>query len=138
MDPYVTCGHGFDVLDCPTCSPPTRPTVIDHDEAHARTDEAVQRVDASHGILAARLDAAIVAVAGRLAEFTADDVWAHLGRIPDTKAAASALGPAFRRAARDGVCVRVDGAFRESARPEAHRKPLPVWRSLTVHQASLL
>lgn len=59
-------------------------------------------------------------------------------RIPDTKAAASALGPAFRRAARDGVCVRVDGAFRESARPEAHRKPLPVWRSLTVHQASLL
>jgi hypothetical protein len=70
---------------------------------------------------------AIRIIATRLPEFTTDDVWSEI----EPPREPSAMGIAMRRAAKDGICICTDG-YRQSIRPNTHRRPLRVWRSL-VH-----
>lgn len=59
-------------------------------------------------------------------QFTADDVW---GRIPDecrTKEP-RALGAVMRLLVEQGV-IESTGGWRESSRPQAHARPMRVWR----------
>jgi len=59
--------------------------------------------------------------------FTADDVWA---RIPDDLRTREprALGSVMRSLAERGV-IEATGGWRESSRPQAHGRPMRVWRS---------
>jgi len=105
-------------------------------ETEARAQEGMARADEHNAEWRTRFDRAIQACASRLALFTADDVWTQVGDVPDRHGAASALGPAMRRAVKAGL-IEQTGNARKSERPVTHGKWLPVWRSLThVTQAS--
>jgi hypothetical protein len=58
--------------------------------------------------------------------FTADDVWA---RIPDEYRTREprALGAVMRLLSEQGV-IESTGGWRESSRPQAHARPMRVWR----------
>jgi hypothetical protein len=62
--------------------------------------------------------------------FTTDDVHERLGDDVRTHEK-RAMGAIMRRAARDGLIEATD-RYVESARPEAHRNPKRVWRSLVI------
>ena len=68
---------------------------------------------------------AATAVLARLAAtgkpFTTDDVWAALPHPPEPRA----LGALMRKASIAGQIRRV--GWRESVRPECHRRPVAVW-----------
>lgn len=59
--------------------------------------------------------------------FTADDVWA---RIPDECRTREprALGAVMRLLMEQGV-IESTGGWRESSRPQAHARPMRVWRA---------
>ena len=78
--------------------------------------------------------AALVAVAGALDRFTADDVWRELERRGCTlePGDARAMGGAFRRAARKGWVRRLRGEYRVSTRKDRHGGPVQVWESVIV------
>ena len=68
----------------------------------------------------------IVAVARTRARFTADDVWrAGLRKPRDPRA----LGPAFRRAWRDGI-IEPTSVFVKATLASKHSAPTRVWSSL--------
>jgi hypothetical protein len=77
---------------------------------------------------------ALKRVAERQLKLTADDVWEELERVPDAEAVQaknnSAMGPVFRRAARDRVIFLVQGEGRTSERPSTHGRMLRVWQSI--------
>lgn len=82
---------------------------------------------------AARVDAAIEAVARRLPEFTSDDVWAELGDgFPVTKGMASRLTAAKNR----GV-IAATGEVRTARRggDHDHGQRLSLWRS-RIHEGA--
>lgn len=107
------------------------PVVLDAAEGRRRAEEGQARSEANRDQLREQLDTAVRAAAVKHFTFTADQVWVELGAVPDTRGAASALGPAMKRGVRDGLMVPT-GRFRLSERPVAHRKPLPEYRSLTT------
>lgn len=104
--------------------------VLDPEEARRVTEEAVARNDAHNQALAAEYDTFIRRAAHKHPELTADDVWAVRGGVPGLASEASALGPAMRRAVKEGVIERLPGEYENSSRPKAHQKPLPLYRSL--------
>lgn len=59
--------------------------------------------------------------------FTADDVWARIPSHLRTKEP-RALGSVMRALAERGV-IEATGGWRESSRPQAHGRPMRVWRS---------
>jgi hypothetical protein len=65
------------------------------------------------------------AVAGRMTEFTTDDVWSEMG--DETIIEGRAMGAAMRRARADGVCVPTQ-TYRPSDRPACHGRPVRVWQ----------
>ena len=69
---------------------------------------------------------AILKCVDRLDEFTTDDVWAILD-TDDDLADPRAIGAIMQRVQRSGVIAPTDQR-RPSARPEAHRRPIRVWR----------
>ena len=69
---------------------------------------------------------AIRSVAGRLREFTTDEVAAEL--TDWTIAEPRLLGPAMLRAQRAGWIVPTD-RVRKTSNPAAHRRPKAVWQS---------
>ncbi len=69
---------------------------------------------------------AVVEVAGRMRDFTADDVWPLLEQSGEWTHEPAALGPVFIRAARAGV-IEQTGEMRQSRYARRHRK-LTVWR----------
>ena len=74
---------------------------------------------------------AITWCADNLEDFTTDDVWAYLAQsgrdIMETERNPSAMGPAMRRAAVEGVIVKV-GTVRPSIRPSQHCQEIRIWR----------
>lgn len=71
----------------------------------------------------------VVYIAKHRVEFTTDAVWSLLDRISFVTHENRAMGAIMRRAANRGVCVRTDRTT-QSVRPECHRRPIRIWRSL--------
>lgn len=71
-------------------------------------------------------DLTVRVFADRGAEFTADDVWDVMDRLPYSTHERRALGPILRTAQREGV-IQNTGTFVRSRR--RHKSPIPVWRA---------
>jgi hypothetical protein len=106
-------------------------------EAIAATDEAVDRAytntEADWKIRALE---AVETIARRREEFTADAVWALLERweVPPPHQP-TALGGVMR-AVKDAGWIEPTERFNPSVRPQHHRYPCRVWRSLIVGQVA--
>jgi hypothetical protein len=99
--------------------------------ADAAKKEAMQRVAANASVswLSAAKHAGVL-VARRRAEFTTDPIWKVLelqGVQPPHEP--RAMGPVMDALVKSGICVKTD-RVRPSVRPECHRRPLTVYRSL--------
>lgn len=77
-------------------------------------------------------DAAILAVARRLPEFTVDDVLDELKRIPDAPNThnLSALGPRMKEVSRTLGYMECTDRLKRSVKPEKHGNLMRVWKSL--------
>lgn len=63
------------------------------------------------------------------APFTTDDLWTELSRLGVTTHEPRALGAVLRAAARPpDALVEQTGRYVKTRRPEAHSRPIPVWR----------
>jgi len=105
------------------------PTLFDYAEARRRAEEGQARSELGRAELGELYDGAIARVARALHELSVDDVWGELGEVPELAGAASAMGPAMKRARRAGL-IELTGAFVESRRPSNHAKAIRVYRSL--------
>ncbi len=103
------------------------------DEAASREacDEAVQRVDDhADDWWKVAADDAFVTCAARYQTFTTDQVWELLDRRSVLRPTEPrAMGPRARSAVQRGV-IEPTGDYRPSERPETHRNPKRVYRSL--------
>tara|TARA_R110000824_G_scaffold93279_2_gene225722 strand:+ start:492 stop:899 length:408 start_codon:yes stop_codon:yes gene_type:complete len=70
----------------------------------------------------------VVALSRARAEFTTDSVWRRLDSAPHEP---RAMGAVMRRAARAGLCVKTDRVV-ESKKISNHRRPIAIWRSLSL------
>lgn len=96
-----------------------------------RIEEGMKQADDNANYFWKRMiDAAIVAVARRLAEFTVDDVLDEMEKIPNCPGthALDALGPAMLRAKRDRIVSPTNRVVR-SKRPKKHGNRHAVWTS---------
>jgi hypothetical protein len=73
---------------------------------------------------------AVVAVAAQFAEFTTDEVWAALGEAAGA-GDPRAMGAVMEAAAARGAITKTT-RHRPSTRPECHRRPVRIWRSLVT------
>lgn len=62
-----------------------------------------------------------VAATGR--PFTTDTIWDRVGKPPEPRA----MGAAIRAAMKAGL-IEATGGYEQSSRPEAHARPVKVWR----------
>jgi len=103
----------------------------DDDEGAANRDEAMARVErnADEGFLDSALDAYGTA-ALRYETFTSDQVWAILAEwnVPAPHEP-RVMGPVASEAVKVGF-IRMTDRTRPSVRPEAHKNPKRVYRSL--------
>lgn len=139
MTPTQTYGGGVRVVTSGAMPPgtlaivtppaePATPSLFDQPTPQQVTDAAIEQVDAAADPEWKRAaSAAVFAIATAQPTFTADDIW----RRVDKPREPSALGPVLRQCAALGIIQKTD-RVQKSERPEAHQKPLPVWRSL-VH-----
>lgn len=98
-----------------------------YDIALAAKEDGIARADANaDGCWKESAYRAVCEVADRLPDFTADDVWPLLERSGESTHEASALGPVFLRAAREGI-IEQTGQMRQTRFARRHRK-LTVWR----------
>lgn len=90
-------------------------------------DEGIARAETSAGDWMDDAREAIRTVALSRETMTSDEVWAHLGdsEPPEPRAMGAALKAAERRG-----WVEATGSFRSSARPERHKAPVRIWRSM--------
>lgn len=124
----ATAGHE---VACPACS---------RRDAQAGTElkrEALVRVDdhASDEWKEAAC-AAVRALAAAFPTITTDDVWRTVERDGVTTHEPRAMGAVMTRMARERVIVSTDSTI-ESIRPENHRRPVRVWRSLVFREETL-
>lgn len=103
--------------------------VLDPERSRAVVDAMVRRVEerARRAYLDMLVDA-IHALALHLSTLASDDVWVHVGAERMAQGNPSALGAAFRIAARLGY-IRLQPERKDSQRPSMHRKPLRIWES---------
>lgn len=90
-------------------------------------EESIKRVYGAADQLA-REDAmrAIRAVAGRLPEFTTDDVWLEMRHHPHEP---RMMGAMMRWASSNGIVERTDRTMMSSL-PQNHRRPVRIWKSI--------
>lgn len=79
---------------------------------------------------------AVRALARALPSLTTDDVWREVERTGMSTHEPRAMGAVMTRMARDRVIVSTNVTV-ESARPENHRRPIRVWRSLVFREETL-
>lgn len=72
---------------------------------------------------------AVNLVARQTPDFTTDEVWRVLDRTDFRTHDNRAMGAIMRRAVAEGW-VKSTPDYRESRRPECHKRPVKVWRSL--------
>lgn len=108
---------------------PDHPNLFDAQAAEAARDAGIALLEVHHGAQVEQLVGAIAVVARALPEITADHVHVYLVSkgIPEpTKP--NAWGAAFRKAALAEL-IEDTGRAVKSARPSAHARRIPVWRS---------
>lgn len=115
--------------------PPPRRTVLDparQVEVEYVREEAIQRADEHvEGDWKAHAHEMITLAARRFPEFTSEQVWeVGLRRPEEGSSDGDALGPALRRAAREGIIVNTGRLEQATNRPQRHNNPKRVWRSL--------
>lgn len=105
--------------------------LFDPDAGERAKAEALARVEvnADEAWLASAREAVLV-TARAVEEFTTDRVWWQLDRwgVPPPREP-RAMGAVMRGAVAAGVVRGTDRVVKTS-RPEAHKRPIPVWRSL--------
>lgn len=103
--------------------------VLDAERAHAVTEAAIEQVEknASELYLDMLVDAVRAVALDRL-HLASDDVHVRLGGARMRLGNPSALGAAFRIAARLGY-IRLQPERKDSERPATHRRPLRIWES---------
>lgn len=112
--------------------------LFDFVEAKRRKEEAIVRVDAN-----ADEDWKSVAlkavgwVAMTHITFTTDDVWLVLSGRDASTHESRALGAVMLRAAKIGYIESTD-QYRPSIRPEAHQRPVKIWKSLLMDAPSVV
>lgn len=93
-------------------------------------DEALDRVEANTD--SGWMGHAAIAI-GRIPprwNFTTDDIWAALAEVGvGAPHEPRAMGAAIRAAAHAGL-IESTGVYLKSTRPEAHARPIPVWRRI--------
>lgn len=106
---------------------------MDFDAARARADEGIRA--AWEGSPEEWRDLArqtIEDLAYRQPEVVSDDVWT--AGLPAPPNSATALGAAFRWAARNNLIAKTD-RVRQTAQVRSHGSPMTIWRSLVFNQA---
>jgi len=104
-------------------------SLFDRQEGIMRTDEAVERVTRGmDATWAANAYQAALKVTRTLRYFTTDDIWEELREIPREP---RAMGAILRRLRLDGHAIPTLN-YRPTHRPEAHRNPKRVWKSLAI------
>lgn len=129
MDAHDHAGQIIAYGECITCAR-TAYTPAEPDPTVAR-DDGIARAETGAGvdwIRHARL--AVAQLTATVDEFTTDDVWAL---VPPT-AEPRAMGAVMTWAREVGYVERTDRTV-QSTRPEAHARPVRVWRSRHRPQA---
>jgi hypothetical protein len=107
-------------------------SIFDPVVAEIVTDRAVAEVGrhAQDNWIADMLDA-VRSCCAHMERFTTDDVWQAFHDLGYSSATheTRAMGAVIRQAAKDGLCEATPD-FGVSKRPEAHRCPKRIWRSL--------
>lgn len=107
-------------------------------EGRKLRDEGMRLVDEHADELWKRdMTALLREVLETLPIFTTDDVFdlARAKGVTSTTRDRRALGPIVMRAAKAGLCAKVNCAPRPSNRKELHASPLSVWRSLICQRS---
>jgi hypothetical protein len=69
------------------------------------------------------------------ADFTTDEIWEELKKTDEHTHEPRAIGAIVMRAARARLCEPTD-RYKKSTRPECHRRPIQVWKSLSIGRAA--
>ena len=96
------------------------PGVPERDEALARVEEAANRA-----WIAVAKDFVTTLSPGE--QFTTDRVWWHMERSGVTTPEPRALGAVMKNLC-DREVIEKTGETRPTTRPQAHARPIPVWR----------
>lgn len=117
---------------CPV-NDPVKPAFMDAVRGAEAKALALRNVDAAADpVWKQNAKRAVLDLATERATFTADDVWLLLHtRGEEAPREPRALGAVMTAAASSGL-IAVTTNYVESQRPEAHRRPIRVWRSLVV------
>lgn len=95
-------------------------------------DEALGRVDANaDAVWKEDVLNAIHRLALTVEDFTTDDVWEAVRLNESTTHEPRAIGALMKRAA-DRGWIRPTPTYRKTTRPEAHGRPIRVWKSRLV------
>lgn len=107
---------------------------LDAEAALAARAEVLDAMADAHGPAVATILAALRELRRLLddpdAEFTTDEVWAHLGDAGQAITEPRAMGVAMRAAGKAGL-IHPTPTYRPSARPACHARPVRVWRWAT-------
>jgi hypothetical protein len=97
------------------------------DAGRQAADKAINRARMSADPVWYQAAVSAVIMCSQLGEpFTSDDVWVRIPAECRTKEP-RALGAVMRKLQEQGV-IEATGGWRESARPQAHGRPMRVWR----------
>jgi hypothetical protein len=109
----------------------TQPSLFDVPAAIEARDRAIEQVEANaQPAWKLHCEAAIRWLAKTRPEFTTDDVWEMMHqRLNPMPREPRAIGAMMTNAAKAGVIAPTD-RYTPSARPECHRRPVKIWKSL--------
>lgn len=115
-------------------SHPAHPNLFDAALAAEARDRGIALLETHQGAQVDRVLGLIGILARGQHEITSDDVHALMvARGVSEPTHPNAWGAAFRKAATQGL-IEDTGRAVKSARPEAHSRRIPVWRSLIYNQ----
>lgn len=98
--------------------------LFDAADAERRRQAGIARVTSHHSAWVEKAVTVLRRIAAARAEFTSDDLRAVIQEQPPSP---NAVGAAFAAAEAQGICEGTD-RFVKSARPEARRRRIQVWR----------
>lgn len=106
------------------------------EEAQKLTDEAIDLVQAyANDNWIREVRRVVLSLARSQEEFTTDEVWAQVDLLDASTHEPRAMGAVMRSASRARWITPTD-RVRQSVRPECHRRPVRVWRSLMLNTDS--
>lgn len=115
-----------------------QPETFDPELARVARDAALDQVEANTSSDWGELFySTIEAVASEMQEFSTDEVWERLSRMPNVpkQHQPRAAGPVVIRAMKAGVIRKADKLPRKSNRASCHHRPIAVYESLIFRAA---